>query len=50
MKNKVLIISFFVFLFLHAKSMAYELGVGARSMGQVVEVSKKARWIVLMFE
>ena len=37
MKNKLLIISFFYFPSL----MAFELGVGARSMGQVVEVGKK---------
>ena len=41
MKNKVLIISFLVSLFYFPGLMAFELGVGARSMGQVVEVGKK---------
>ena len=45
MKNKLLIISFLVCFFYFPSLMAFELelelGVGARSMGQVVEVGKK---------
>jgi hypothetical protein len=41
MKNKLLIISFLISFFYFPSLMAFELGVGARSMGQVVEVGKK---------
>ncbi len=41
MKNKVLIISFFGFFFYMPSLMAYEIGIGARSIGQVIELSKK---------
>ena len=43
MKNNFLIISFLVSLFYFPSLMAFELelGLGARSMGQVVEVGKK---------
>lgn len=41
MKNNFLIISFLVSFFYFPSLMAFELGVGARSMGQVVEVGKK---------
>ena len=41
MKNNFLIISFLVSFFHFPSLMAFELGVGARSMGQVVEVGKK---------
>jgi hypothetical protein len=41
MKNHFLIISFLVSFFYFPSLMAFELGVGARSMGQVVEVGKK---------
>jgi hypothetical protein len=41
MKNNFLIISFLVSFFYFPSLMAFELGVCARSMGQVVEVGKK---------
>ena len=41
MKNNFLIISFLVSFFYFPSLMAFELGVGVRSMGQVVEVGKK---------
>jgi hypothetical protein len=41
MKNKLLVLSFLVSFFYLPNLMALELGVGARSMGQVVEVGKK---------
>ena len=41
MKNNFLIVSFLVSFFYFPSLMAFELGVGARSMGQVVEVGKK---------
>ncbi len=41
MKNKVIIISIFGFFFYMPSLMAFELGVGVRSMVQVVEVGKK---------
>ena len=41
MKNNFLIISFLVSFFYSPILMALELGVGARSMGQFVEVGKK---------
>jgi hypothetical protein len=41
MKNTLLIISFLVSLFYFPGLMAFELGVGARSMGQVIEFGKK---------
>lgn len=41
MKNKFLVLSFFISIFYLPSLMALELGVGARSLGQVVEVGKK---------
>jgi hypothetical protein len=41
MKNKILVLSFLVSFFYLPSLIALELGVGARSMGQVVEVGKK---------
>jgi hypothetical protein len=41
MKNTLLIISFFVSSFYLPTLKAYEIGIGARSMGQVVELGKK---------
>ena len=41
MKNKLLVLSFLVSFFYLPNLTALELGVGARSMGQVVEVGKK---------
>ena len=41
MKNKFLVLSFFLSIFYLPSLMALELGVGARSLGQVVEVGKK---------
>jgi hypothetical protein len=41
MKNKLLILSFFVSSFYLPSLMAYEIGLGARSMGQVVELGKR---------
>jgi len=41
MKVKFFVLSVIVSFFHHSNTLAYELGVGARSMGQVVEVSKK---------
>jgi hypothetical protein len=43
MKINIFVLSVIVIFFHHSNTFAYELGVGARSMGQVVEVSKKAR-------
>lgn len=41
MKVKFFVLSVIVSFFHHSNTLAYELGVGVRSMGQVVEVSKK---------
>ena len=41
MKINIFVLSVIVIFFHHSNTFAYELGVGARSMGQVVEVSKK---------
>lgn len=41
MKNKLLILSFFISSFFQPSLLAYEVGIGARSMGKVIEVGKK---------
>ena len=41
MKIIIFVLSVFLSFFYHTSILAYELGVGARSMGQVVEVGKK---------
>lgn len=41
MKNKFLVLSFLLTFFYLPSLMALELGVGARSLGQVIEVGKK---------
>ena len=41
MKNKYIILSFLMTCFYLPNLMAFELGVGAKSMGQVVEVGQK---------
>jgi hypothetical protein len=41
MKINIFVLSMIVIFFHHSNTLAYELGVAARSMGQVVEVGKK---------